>query len=136
MTVQVAQASSALLALAGLSNTSNAGDPGYWREIARAAEQIAGTTSIANAGISGYMLRAAVALESLEGGSGAEENRNYPGLLKRIVDALEIDAGVGVGSLEHRLYLATAAYTPQQPTPNFAFNDRRNSQLVPLMEEF
>ena len=110
MTDHIYRAANSLRTLAGLSNISNAGDPGYWREIARAAESLAGTTSAANAGIAGYMLRTAVALEGLEGTSGAEENRNYTGVLKRVVDALEVVSGVVVGSLEYRLEMAAAGF--------------------------
>ncbi len=117
MSAILAAAANNLRTLAGLVNSSNAGATGYWREMALAAEELAGATSAANDGISGYMLRAAIALESLESTSGAEENPNYPGALKRIVDALEAGTGVvNVGSLEYRLLLATAAYTGGTPS--------------------
>lgn len=110
-TATLALTAAAFRTLAGTVNTSNGGDTGYWREIALAAESLAGAATTANAHELGYMLRTALALESIEGTSGAEENRNYPGLLKRIVDAMEAGNGVvNTGSLEQRLYLASLVY--------------------------
>lgn len=81
---------------------------GRWARFAAAVEQEAGAVTEANQDLDGYMLRAAVALESIAGTSGAEENDNRAGLLKRIVDALEVQAGGATeGSLGQRL--ATAA---------------------------
>ncbi len=84
-------------------------ESGYWRRIALALEEGAGAASAANNGRAGWMLRAAVAAETAWGGSGAEENRSTSGLLKRIVDAMEINAGVGTGSLSNRLATAAGA---------------------------
>lgn len=119
----LSQVAANLRATAGTVNSSNAGEEGYWREIALAAEELAGAISVANALESGYMLRTAVALESIEGTSGAEENRNYPGLLKRIVDAMEAGNGaVGTGSLDNRLRLASEDYTGGVTSPLFTID--------------
>lgn len=81
--------------------------PGLWRRFALAAEEAAGASTTANETTTGYMLRSALALESIAGTSGAEENVSYEGLLKRIVDALEVQAGgATTGSLEGRLVVA------------------------------
>lgn len=106
----LAQVASHFRDLSSVANTSNGGETGYWREIALSAEAIAGVSNVANSGEQGYMLRTALALESIAGTSGAEENENYPGLLKRIVDALEVQSGVGVGSLEYRFLLAAEEF--------------------------
>lgn len=88
----------------------NDGPEGLWRRIALAAEGIAGVASAANETTLGFMLRTAKALELTSGTSGAEENMNFAGLLKRIVDALEKGA-VGPGSLSNRLVIAAQAFT-------------------------
>lgn len=85
---------------------------GYWRRIAVACETLAGISSTANTQTPGYMVRAAVALESIAGTTGAEETQTYLGRLKRIVDALEVQAGaVYTGSLGNRMQLAAASAT-------------------------
>lgn len=111
MNFSLAQVATAFRDLSGLSNTSNAGEVGYWREIALSAEELAGAATTANQNRAGWMLRAAVALEEIEGTDGDAENRNYSGLLKRIVDAMEEGNGaVGTGSLMNRLLAAAGDY--------------------------
>lgn len=106
MSATLALVATALETAAGASTSANPNEPGYWKRIAAAVESLAGATTSANDVPSGYMLRAALALESIASTSGTEENANYSGLLKRIVDALEVQSGaVEVGSLEHRLLL-------------------------------
>lgn len=106
MSATLALVATALETAAGASTSTNPNEPGYWKRIASAVEALAGATTSANDVPSGYMLRSALALESIAGTSGTEENSNYSGLLKRIVDALEVQSGaVEVGSLEHRLLL-------------------------------
>lgn len=100
----------------------NATFAGRWLQVALAAEQLAGVSTSANSNINGYMLRAAVALETIAGTTGAEENRTRSGLLKRIVDALEVQAGqVYTGSPGYRFRVAAGAalYGPA-PTPTLA----------------
>lgn len=107
MSAALASIADDLETAASATTVGNANEPGYWSRIAAASESLAGATTSANATTSGYMLRAALALESIAGTSGAEENPNENGYMKRIVDALEVQAGaVEVGSLEHRLVLA------------------------------
>jgi hypothetical protein len=84
---------------------------GRWLRIALAAEELAGESTSANLNVSGYMLRAALALEAVSGTGGAEENSNYAGKLKRIVEALEVSAGVGSGTLAQRFTVAGQAFT-------------------------
>ncbi len=118
---QLALTATALETAAGASTSANASPAGYWKRIASAAETIAGTTSTANATVHGYMLRAAVALEGVAGTSGTEENRSYNGLLKRIVDALEVQAGaVTVGSFGHRLRVGAQNAVFAAGDPDFA----------------
>lgn len=106
-TVILAGAATALEAKAGASTTANPNQHGYWKRIAEALEILSGTTSSANSHQFGYMLRAATAVETISGTSGSEENRNEAGLLKRIVDGLEVLAGAtGTGSLMNRLSTA------------------------------
>lgn len=82
-------------------------EAGQWKRIAEAAEALAGASTTANPTTAGYMLRAALALESRSGTSGAEENLNSAGIIKRIVDALEVKAGaVTTGSLGSRAVIA------------------------------
>lgn len=102
----LAQTADALEDAAGATVSANATEPGYWLRIRSAAEALASATTSANDNIAGNMLRTAVALESLSETSGAEENANYSGRLKRTVDALEELAGeVTAGSLGHRLLI-------------------------------
>lgn len=109
---QLASTATSLETAAGASTSANANIPGYWKRIAAASEALAGASTNASATLEGYMLRSAVALESIAGTSGAEENANRTGLLKRVVDALEVQAGaVTVGSLGGRLAIAAAAAT-------------------------
>lgn len=103
----LALVATALETAAGASTSANATEEGYWKRIAAAIETGAGTSSTANSNLAGYMRRAAVAAESVWGGSGAEENStDYDGLLKRIVDAMELDAGSSSGSLPQRFAAA------------------------------
>lgn len=95
----------ALETAAGATTSANPNESGRWKRIAAAAETLADATTTANATLFGYMKRAAVALESIAGTDGTAENTNYYGYLKRIVDALEVQGEVGVGSWEHRLVL-------------------------------
>lgn len=81
-------------------------EAGYWERMALAAESLTGFSSTANANVEGYMLRTALAFEDMFGGSGQEESATEPGYMKRIVDALEIEAGVSAGSLEQRFITA------------------------------
>lgn len=125
---QLALSATAIETTAGASTTANATPPGYWKRIAAASETASSTSSSANADLTGYMLRTAVALESVAGTTGAEENANYPGLLKRIVDALEVQAGaVLVGSLGYR---AWQGFTNAVFTPAGAINDRAGSAIL------
>ena len=86
-------------------------EEGYWRRIAKALEDGAGVSNTRNESISGYMERAALAAEATWGGSGAEENSSYAGLLKRIVDAMELQAGVTSGSMSGRMAIAAPLAT-------------------------
>lgn len=126
MSATLALIATALETAAGASTSTNPNEAGYWKRIAAAVESLAGATTSANDVPSGYMLRSALALESMAGTSGTEENSNYSGLLKRIVDALEVQSGVvEVGSLEHRLLLGAqnAVFTPEEPFgPNLITN--------------
>lgn len=100
-------------------HAGNLNETGLWLRFALAAEQLAGASSSANANVLGYMLRSAVALESIAGTNGTAENISYEGYLKRIVDALEVQAGaVTAGSLAGRLVVAAnaAAYGAPSPT--------------------
>lgn len=113
-TVTPRQLSVAVSSLETSADIASAGTatnhPSKWRRIAAACEALAGITSTANDQVHGYMVRAAIALESLAGTTGAEETPTYSGKLKRIVDALEVQAGqVFTGSLGNRLMLAAAA---------------------------
>lgn len=111
----LSETATALETTAGASTTANATEAGYWERIRAALETLAGTTSSAADGVAGDMLRAAVAAEAVAGTSGAEENDNKQGKLKRLVDALEVQAGaVTTGSLWDRLRVAAgaAAFTP------------------------
>lgn len=100
----------ALEAAAGASTTANDSEGGWWLRIALASESLAGAATAANDTVYGYMLRTAIALESIAGTSGAEENDGYGGLMKRIVDALEVQAGsVTTGSFEGRMVIAALA---------------------------
>lgn len=93
-------------------HAGNDNESGLWRRFALAAEEAAGASTSANETLTGYMLRTALALESVAGTTGAEENVSHQGLLKRIVDALEVQAGaVTTGSLEGRLVVAAANAT-------------------------
>jgi hypothetical protein len=107
-----AQLKAALTAFEALTSVQvgNDNEEGLWHKIALTAEELAGVSNTANGNIHGFMLRTALALETISGTSGAEENLNQAGLLKRIVDALEAETGVGTGSLEHRFAVAAAAY--------------------------
>lgn len=94
---------------ADATTSGNPSPAGYWSRIAAASETLADATTNANATISGYMLRAALALESIAGTDGTDENASYYGYLKRIVDALEVQAGaVTEGSWLNRLVTAAA----------------------------
>jgi hypothetical protein len=109
---KLAQVATALETAAGVSTSANATKSGYWKRIAAAAESLAGPITAANENIAGYQLRTAIALEILEGGSGAEENLNESGYVKRITDALELSTGVTAGSTFSRLVTAANAYVP------------------------
>lgn len=107
MSATLAAIATSLETHAGASTSANANESGYWKRIAAAAEALAGASTTANAHVIGYMKRAAVALESIAGTGGAEENANESGYKKRIVDALEVQAGaVTVGSLDSRMMVA------------------------------
>jgi hypothetical protein len=100
----------ALEALGEIATSANLNEAGQWRRIAVAAEAMAGVFTATNATRSGYMRRTALALETISGTTGAEENVSYTGLLKRIVDALEVMAGaVTAGPLEVRFLVAAQA---------------------------
>lgn len=104
----IAQLKTTLTALEAVTSTQvgNDTEDGLWRKIALALEERRGASSSANDTMLGWMTRAAVAAEAQWGGSGAEESGSYAGLLKRIVDAMELDAGVTDGSLAGRLVVA------------------------------
>jgi hypothetical protein len=94
---------------AGATTTANATEAGYWKRIALALEALTSSTSTANDNVPGWMKRAAVAAEASAGTSGAEENTTDTGVLKRLVDALEVKSGaVLAGSLWYRLRMAAA----------------------------
>lgn len=115
MSATLAIVATALETAAGSSTSANPNEPGYWKRIAVAAETLAGTTSTANDNQAGRMKRAAVALESIAGTSGAEENASEAGYKKRIVEALEVQAGaIEVGSFDFRMMLGAqnASFTP------------------------
>lgn len=103
----------------------NATEEGLWRRFTLAAEALAIKTPLAaNDTIAGYMLRSATALEVFSGTTGAEENANEPGLMKRIVEAMEVQTGAGTGNLEDRMRAAAAAYgKPNLLTKTEAFDD-------------
>lgn len=126
---QLKAATDSLEALTSV-RAGNPTDAGYWRRFALAAEEAAGADSAANATVEGWMLRAAVALELVAGTSGAEENRTFDGLLKRIVDALEVQAGeVGEGSLANRLVVGAAGAVFDVTPDAFAFTDVANAAV-------
>lgn len=100
-----------LEAVAGASTTANASLTGYWKRIAAAAEVIAGASTSANADLDGYILRTALALESVEGTSPTGYGLNTNGLLARVANALEHNAGASNGSLIKRIAEAAAGYT-------------------------
>jgi hypothetical protein len=112
----------ALETAAGASASANDTRTGYWKRIATALETGVGASSSANENLLGYMLRAAIAAEAAWGGSGAEENVNYPGLLKRVVDAMELSVGVGSGSLDNRLLTGAplVSFSPASTLANLA----------------
>jgi hypothetical protein len=97
----------ALETAAGATTSANPNAIGRWSRIAAAAEALAGDTTVANPNLMGFMKRTAVALESIAGTDGTAENLNEAGYKKRIVDALEVQAGaVTAGSLESRMVTA------------------------------
>lgn len=103
---------------AAISTDANPTVSGYWKRIALAAEEAAGVSTNANETLTGYMLRAATAFESLSGTSGAEENPNEAGYIKRIVDALEtINEETYSGSLLERMRLGAVVWSGGTPTP-------------------
>lgn len=110
MSATLASIATDLETAAGASTSANPNESGYWKRIAAATEVLAGASTTANDNPQGYRLRAAVALESIAGTSGAEENANESGYKKRIVDALEVQAGaITAGSLDYRMMIAAAA---------------------------
>lgn len=114
---QLTAMANSLESKASITTPANPGEAGNWRRIAAAAEALSGTSSTANPNVAGYMLRTAKALEASAGTSGAEESATYDGLLKRIVDALEVKAGaVTTGSLYQRATVGSAnavfSFTP------------------------
>lgn len=118
MSAALASIVTSLETAAGASTSANPNESGYWKRIAAAAEVLAGASITTNNHSLGYMKRTAVALESIAGTSGAEENANEPGYMKRIVDALEVQSGnVVTGSLMHRLKLGAqnALFSPYGP---------------------
>ena len=127
--LRLAEIATAFETLAGGSTSGNASEAGYWKRIADALETEIGSTSTANATFPGYLLRAAVALEGHAGTSGAEENANEAGYLKRIVDALETDTGVTTGSLIKRLHAAATVWTGAVPATTWNPADK-SSQIV------
>lgn len=111
MSATLAYIANTLEATAGASTSANANEAGYWKRIAAALEAMAGTSTSANANISGYMLRAALAAEVIGGTSGAEENPNESGYLKRIADAMEAQTGAETGSWLERIRVASGTFT-------------------------
>jgi hypothetical protein len=131
-TAQLKATTDALEALTSV-RAGNRTETGWWRRIALALEEAAGAATTANPTREGWMLRAAVAAEAVWGGSGAEENRTFEGLLKRLVDALEINAGVGTGSRPNRLSVAAALITLAdaiRDRAGAAITDRSGSTIV------
>jgi len=112
MSASLSAIATSLETAAGASTSANPNEYGYWKRIAAASETLAGATTPTNDNLFGYMKRAAVALESIAGTDGAEENTNEAGYTKRVVDALEVQAGaVTSGSLLSRLVTAAANAT-------------------------
>lgn len=117
-----AQLTSVAATLDGLTSahTGNGSTEGLWKRIAEALEQGAGVSNPRNDNLSGYMERAALAAEAAWGGSGTDENQNEAGFLKRIADAMELQAGaVSAGSLAQRVVTAcslVAFGVPWTPT--------------------
>lgn len=109
MRVSCAQLKTTCDALEALTSVGagNDNEHGWWRRIALALEEGSSTTSGTGTTRASYMQRAAIAAEVAWGGDGDDENLTYNGLLTRIVDAMELDAGTSEGSLGQRL--ATAA---------------------------
>lgn len=106
------QVADALETAAGATTEANPNEPGRWKRIAAASEALAGAGTSANENTLGYMKRTAVALETISGTSGAEENTTHEGYLKRIVDALEVQAGAATeGSWAGRAVIAAANAT-------------------------
>lgn len=104
---QLSTIATALETAAGASTSANDNRLGLWSRIASAAEALSGVPTSANDNLMGRMQRTAAALELIAGTSGAEENTNYEGFLKRITDALEVQAGaVTTGSMEGRFVTA------------------------------
>lgn len=109
---QLRQVALSLEAAAGITTETNPNEAGYWKRIALAAEELAGASTAANETEPGYQLRTAIALEAIAGTSGAEENLGEGGYLKRIVDALEVQAGaVTTTSVASRIVTAAANAT-------------------------
>lgn len=100
----IAQLTTVAAYLDGLTSahTGNGTETGLWKRIAEGLEQGAGVSNTRNGTVTGYMERAALAAEAKWGGSGAEETATEEGLLKRITDAMQLNAGAGIGSLENR----------------------------------
>lgn len=122
MSATLASIAEDLETASGASTSANVSESGYWLRIATAAETLAGAVTTANSTLFGYMKRTAVALESIAGTSGAEENANEAGYKKRIVDALEVQAGaVTVGSLDYRMKLGAQNAVFEEATATWPF---------------
>jgi len=130
MSATLASIASTLETTAGASTSANANEAGYWKRIAAALETMASASTSANANINGYQLRSARAIEVLSGTSGAEENLNENGYLKRIADGLEAQTGVTTGSLIERIRIASGSYTvgPSYSTEATALFARMTNQ--------
>jgi hypothetical protein len=115
----------ALATKAGLALTVAGSEAGQWARVVAAAEALSATTSSANPNVAGLMLRTAKALETLSGTTGAEETSTYDGLMKRIVDALEVKASaVTPGSLYGRAVVAAANAVFFSPATLFGAGDQ------------
>lgn len=125
---QLDQIADNLQSKAGLTSTNNPTEGGDWLRIALAAEGLLGSATTANQNTAGYMQRAVTALEALSATSGAEETAGHFGILKRIVDALEVKAGaVTTGSLEGR---AVTAAINAVFVSILAIRDRANAVIL------
>lgn len=111
MNAKLAELALTLETVVGAASAANQSITGWGKRIGVAAEDLAGAGTAANENLLGYLKRAAVALEVVESTSPAGYNEDYDGYIARIVNALEANAGVSVGSWIQRAIVAAGLYT-------------------------